>query len=1691
MLNELEDRINNGTQKSAEKRIKYPGMPVVIHGNGAIAHVMGQVCGGVIGYPITPSTEISEIFESFRAQGGCNVWGKHPFFFEPEGEHSAQSGALGAALTGGKYISNASSSQGILYGLESHYVTVGKRVGGFVLQVAARVVSRHSLNVMAGHDDVYALLPSGYTILFGSNPQEAADLAAISYKVSALSLIPVANAMDGFATSHMQSEALMPEPELLKEFLGDPESRIKAPTLAQELLFGAKGRVHQLQQFLQRHQQDIRAADLDQLRRYLEERADQVESDNSGEQIEHTLPWLPDELRAQWRRQWLNAYEKGTRQLVPALVDVNNPGLTGGVQNQPDFQAGAVDHHTHFARDVPRFVTQAMQEYGELTGRVYTPVMSYMADDAEHVIVAMGSVTDDAEAVVSYLRRQGKKVGVVSIKLLSPFPEADLVRVLKGKKAVTVLERCDVTALTGLVTQALFKALENNGLIRHLGIPSIESLPKISTGVFGLGAHDLQSRHLIAAFRNMESATNIPLFYLGSQFFSSNPSPRIAALQERLRAAYPETEFMALETESNPHLLPPGAFRIRFHSVGGYGTIATGKLLTDILAGVLEVHSKSAPKYGSEKSGAPTNFFITLSPEPIKITNAELEEVEIVVSPDHMVFSHTNPLRGMAEDGTFIMQSHHTPLEVWRELPAHARKTIREKRVHFYIIDGFGVARKHAPTPDLEIRMMGIAFIGAVCGHVDKVISGTSEEAVLAKIQQLIRKKFGAKGIEVVDSNMAVIRDGLESTQRVNYSESAFLEAESLPAASKDSGIAISASMQRIAGGSQSTGLFDQDYFQEVVLDRFRDGTISEAPVIPGAGLFMPVGSAAWKDKGLFRLSVPKYVASLCTGCMECALVCPDAAIPNTVHEIHDLLLSAITRVDATDQMKSMMSSQVFPMTKSIRDRYRNLPGKDPKAFHEIVAETLAEMALDNPTLERAFNGMIDQLSGFSVARTRPFFDVMEKATPGNGGLYSATIDPWKCSGCLECVDVCGPGALEEQKQDSKVLASLQQAFTFLSTLPNTAPRFFSNAARPGGETKRLILDHDNYYSMTGGHGGCRGCGEVTAIRLLTATNRAIHRDRNKQHIHELEGLIEKLTAKMNTLAHDDRDPARLNRMAEAVKIIEKRLYNLESGPTGRGPSSATFANATGCSSVYASTFPFNAFSDPWVNSLFQDSAPVAKGIFEGISADAVEDFRAIRCARLDLEDHYNPDVHDKFFKYFHWSQFSEEELALMPAIVSMGGDGATYDIGFGALSRLLITNTPIKVVVLNTGAYSNTGGQASTSSFTAQDSDLTRFGVAHIGKQEDRKELGLIAAFHPNVLVVQTAAAFQGHFMKNLMEFLNYNASPALLDTYTSCMSEHGIADDAGNRRARLAVESRMYPLFVHDPRKGATLAARFSLDGNPDIGKDWTMATIQYVDEDGSTQLKEIPFTPADFALHEGRFKKHYSPFNGASKSLPIAEYIELSREERYGIIPFVWSTDEEMRLVQLAVSPAIVDLTEERRRNWRMLEYLSGLHIDRLNEEHLKEVSEWREKYQQSNQERESSIDAIARGMSELATASAAPLGSGAGMTETPLPMPRPSRQGTETAKMGAAGAGQQPLVSIAENDMAKCTNCKTCYQDLSELFEKTTIVVEGRAMEVSRVIPGSLAKTELTPELIAKASRIADDCDAEIIQFNQPG
>ena len=1661
------------------KSVKYPGIPTVIHGNGAVAHVMNHVCGGVIGYPITPSTEIAEIYEAFRSEGGTNVWGKHPFFFEPEGEHSAQSGALGATLTGGQFVSNASSSQGILYALESHFVTVGKKLGGFVLQVAARVVSKHSLNVMAGHDDIYALLSSGYTILFGSNPQEAADLAAISYRTSSLSLIPVANAMDGFATSHMMSEALMPEPELLAEYLGDPAGRIKSPTLAQEMLFGSKGRVFQLNQYLSRHAGEVSADSLAALQKYLDTNAAKIEKDNDGTLTAKTLAWLPEELHGQWKRQWVNAFEKGTRQLVPAQIDVNNPGLTGPVQNQPDFQAGAADHRTHFVNGVPALVRQAMNEYSKLTGRHYSPVHTFMCDDAETVMVGLGSVTDDVEAVVTYLRSQGKKVGLVSIKLLQPFPEAELVAALAGKKAVTVLERSDQTALTSFVTQALFKARENAEHKCHADIPAIKSLPRLTTAIFGLGGHDLQPRHLIAAFKNMETGKGGALIYLGSQFFSKTPTPRVAEMQKRLKEAYPETVLMALETGDNPRLLPDSAFRVRFHSVGGYGTIASGKLLTDILAGALEMHSKSAPKYGSEKSGAPTNFYITLSPDPIKITNAELEDVEVVISPDHRVFSHTNPLRGLVAGGTFILQSSDTPEEIWAELPPQARKTIREKKINFFIIDAFAVAKKNAPTPELATRMMGIAFIGAVAGHVSQVSAGASAKVMLEKIGKQISKKFGSKGAAVVDGNMAVIHDGVAATTKVNYTAAAFAKIDAKPAPIVLRNVSLSASMCQSLNSSGGGGLFDREYFDDMVAKPFRDGTIGEAPVLPGTGLFMPAGTAGSKDKGLFRRTVPLFNPDQCTGCMECTLVCPDAAIPNSVHDIHELLLTGIRDVSATEAQREAMRAEVYAIAESVREAYRQ--SKNARALHELVAEAAAKLPTKQATLLGNFTKLVDVLAAYPVAKTRPFFDAMEKTTAGTGGLFAVNIDPWKCTGCLECVEVCGPGALVSCDQDESILNTLQNRFEFMSKTPNTPARFIDGAIDAGGEIKRLFLDRGNYYSTTGGHGGCRGCGEVTAIRQVMATNHAITEKRRRKHLAELEQLIGALSAKQASLSKKESE--RSKRIGQLVTTLEKRLYLYEGGPTGNGPAGAVIANSTGCSSVYASTFPFNAYNDPWVNSLFQDAQPLARGMFEGIASQSAADFRALRLARLELDDAYDPEKHDKELRLLAWNKFSKDELNLLPTMLTIGGDGATYDIGFGAFSRILASNSPIKILVLNTGAYSNTGGQASTSSFIGQDSDLARFGAAYSGKYEARKELGLIASFHSNVFVCSTSTALQGHFLKNTMEFLTYTDSPAVLDVYTPCQGEHGIADNISAARSRLAVESRMNPVFVHDPRRGKTLHDWFSLEGNPDPEKVWTTTTLEYLDDNGNLQLMTMPLTPAHFTLGEIRFKKQFRRLTAdAANLVPVEDFVNLSDEQRQGKTPFIFSTDAKKRLIKIGVSAAVVALVEERRKHWSMLQYLDGQHVSKMSAEYQVGLAALQAQVKDTLKQRDSSLDGFARAMSELAASSKAQVGNG-----TVIPIAAiGSSPAAASAVAVAPAAGADALVTYDVADQVKCTNCKTCYQDLSELFEKTRIVVNGESREVGQLIPGALERVTVTPELKARIKRVSANCDAEIIR-----
>jgi pyruvate/2-oxoacid:ferredoxin oxidoreductase beta subunit len=209
------------------------------------------------------------------------------------------------------------------------------------------------------------------------------------------------------------------------------------------------------------------------------------------------------------------------------------------------------------------------------------------------------------------------------------------------------------------------------------------------------------------------------------------------------------------------------------------------------------------------------------------------------------------------------------------------------------------------------------------------------------------------------------------------------------------------------------------------------------------------------------------------------------------------------------------------------------------------------------------------------------------------------------------------------------------------------------------------------------------------------------------------------------------------------------------------------------------------------------------------------------------------------------WDQSGHRDRKLW----TIGGDGAMYDIGFQSLSRMVASGMDIKTMVLDTQAYSNTGGQSSTATFGGQITKLSAFGKVVHGYPQRRKELGRIMLAHSEVFVAQTTPAHLNHFYRAVMDANEY-PGPAVLIVYTPCMPEHGIADDASSQQARLAVDSRAFPLFTYDPRRGASLSARLSLQGNPALRDDW------YVQPDGTI----TDFLA--FARTEGRVAPHFAP-------------------------------------------------------------------------------------------------------------------------------------------------------------------------------------------------------------------------------------
>jgi len=480
----------------------------------------------------------------------------------------------------------------------------------------------------------------------------------------------------------------------------------------------------------------------------------------------------------------------------------------------------------------------------------------------------------------------------------------------------------------------------------------------------------------------------------------------------------------------------------------------------------------------------------------------------------------------------------------------------------------------------------------------------------------------------------------------------------------------------------------------------YQMGTASEElPADIGlARSLIPPGTGALRDFSYVGTEVPVFANENCVACMECVTECPDTA---------------------------------------------------------ILAKALPPATIDADLARVEERERADELRAhWSV--TKKFHQSFEKAGEAPG-LFGIFVDPSKCKGCAECVDVCGDhDALRMVPKTEETLAEARRAMGHFDRLPDSAEHFVR---------ERIAVDRmlacEKTHLYVGGAGSCAGCGEASALRMLMAQ---VGWEKGRERV----GLVA----------------------------------------------------ATGCNTVYSSTYPYNPFLVPWTNSLFENAPAVAMGVRR------------------------------------RWDQKGWHDKVLWV----IGGDGAMFDIGFGSLSRMLASGLDINVIVLDTQVYSNTGGQASTASFPAQNAKMAPHGTAQKGKLEARKDLARIAMMHPDCFVAQTTAAHANHFYKTVSDAMSFRG-PSVVVTYTTCQPEHGVGDADSARQARLAVESRTFPLLTYDPRRGASIRERLDLRGNPAVKADWK--------EDA-----EGPVDFVRFARSEGRFRKHFDAAGAPSSELLAAQ-------------------------------------------------------------------------------------------------------------------------------------------------------------------------------------------------------------------------
>jgi pyruvate-ferredoxin/flavodoxin oxidoreductase len=427
------------------------------------------------------------------------------------------------------------------------------------------------------------------------------------------------------------------------------------------------------------------------------------------------------------------------------LMDPDNPIMTGVVQNQDSYMKGKIAQRWYYDQ-VEDALEDAFEEFYRKTGRRYDFVDAYRCEDAEYILAGIGSYMETAQTTIDYLRDvKGIKAGCLNVYCFRPFPSRHIVDALKHCKAFTVIERMDdPLSTTGNHLTREVKAAFCDAMTGQSGLRQIDRIPQIYSGAAGLGSRDVRPGDIAAIFDNMMRGDR--------DFF-------VVGVDHEL----------ALEPLDDPDLRPPGAFSMRGHSVGGFGSVTTNKVIATIGGQVFGKDVQAYPKYGSEKKGLPTTYYLTIADSHI-FSHSELEHVDLIVLNDTNALFSGNPIKGMVDGGAIFMQSpFDDAVDVWARIPAQHKRTILQKELRICYIDMVKIAREVASVADLEMRMQGIVLLGVflkLTPYAEK--SGMDDDKVYEGVEKALRKYFGKRGEQVVQDNLECVKRGYGELKEVS-----------------------------------------------------------------------------------------------------------------------------------------------------------------------------------------------------------------------------------------------------------------------------------------------------------------------------------------------------------------------------------------------------------------------------------------------------------------------------------------------------------------------------------------------------------------------------------------------------------------------------------------------------------------------------------------------------------------------------------------------------------------------------------------------------------------------------------------------------------------------------------------------------------------------------------------------------------